>query len=191
MHGFKIVLFAVLFAALPVVVTAQKTLPGTGGSSQPAPEHRTYQRSEGMPFMGHGPGMMRTEESLKVLQRNLNLSDAQAAQVKQIVDSRRSRFESIREEGRPKFRQLMALLNKPNPDPTAVGQATIALKQVHDRAKTEQANLEKDFLNVLNNTQRQTVNKLREQAPTVMALHRLGLLAPENTSEQTTELFNR
>jgi Spy/CpxP family protein refolding chaperone len=190
MHRFKIALFAVLFAALPVVLAAQKTLPGTGGSSQPAPEHRTYQQSEGMPFMGHGPGM-RVEESLKVLQRNLNLSEAQAAQVKQIVDSRRTRFESIREEGRPKFRQLMALLNKPNPDPTAVGQATIALKQVHEKAMTEQANLEKDFLNVLNNTQRQTVNSLREKAPTVMALHRLGLLTPENNAEQTTALFNR
>ena len=139
--------------------------------------------------MGFGHGM-RTEESLKVLQRSLNLSDNQAAQVKQIVESRRTRFESIREEGRPKFRQLMALLNKPNPDPTAVGQATIELKQVHDKAMTEQANLEKDFMNVLNSTQRETVNNLREKAPTVMALHRLGLLTPENASEQTTELFN-
>lgn len=190
MHRFKIALFAVLFATLPLVVSAQKTQSGTGGNSQPAPEHKTYQRSEGMPFMGMGPGM-RVEESLKVLQRNLNLSDAQAAQVKQIVDSRRSRFESIREEGRPKFRQLMALLNQPNPDPTVVGKATIALKQVHDKAKTEQANLERDFMNVLNSTQKQTVNSLRDKAPTVMALHRLGLLTPENNAEQTTELFNR
>lgn len=140
--------------------------------------------------MGFGQGM-RMEESLNVLQRNLKLSDSQAAQVKQIVESRRTRFESIRNEARPKFRQLMALLSKPNPDPTAVGNATIALKQVHEKARAEQANLEKDFLNVLNTTQRQTVNSLRDQAPTVMALHHLGLLTPERTTEQTTELFNR
>ena len=79
----------------------------------------------------------------------------------------------------PKFQELLRLLRQPNPDPAAVGKATIALKQVHDQAMAEQANLEKDFYNTLTDSQRITVDKLRTQASTVLALHRLGLLAPE------------
>jgi Spy/CpxP family protein refolding chaperone len=134
---------------------------------------------------------MKSEESLKVLQKNLNLSNSQTTQVRDLVQSRRSRFESIREDMRPKFKELMALLDRPNPDPAAVGQATIALKQVHDRAKAEQASMEKDFMNILDDSQRATVNSLRDKAPTVLALHRLRLLAPETGFEQATQIFGR
>ena len=138
-------------------------------------------------------GMMgaRFEESLKVLQNNLNLSDSQTARVRTLVESRRSRFQSIREDMRPKFKELMGLLDKPNPDPNAVGQAAIALKQVHDRAKAEQASVEKDFMNILNDNQRATVNSLKDKAPTVLALHRLRLLSPEDSFEQATQMFGR
>jgi len=82
-------------------------------------------------------------------------------------------------------------LSKPNPDPTAVGEAAIALKQVHEKAVTEQARLEKDFLNILNDKQRQAVNDAKAEAPTVMAMHSLGLIAPERMAEQRTELSER
>jgi hypothetical protein len=85
----------------------------------------------------------------------------------------------------------MSLLNRPNPDPTAVGQAAIALKQVHEKVATEQARLEKDFLNILNDKQRQAVNDAKAEAPTVMAMHGLGLISPEHRAEQSTELFGR
>jgi Spy/CpxP family protein refolding chaperone len=170
MHRLGICLFSMLFAAVPIVAAAQ------------APESH--------PFMGMGQ-QMRTEHSLNVLQERLNLSEAQTSQVKDLIQSRRSRFDSIREEARPKFRQLMSLLSKPNPDPYAVGEAAIALKQVHEKATTEQARLEKDFLNILNDKQRQAVNDAKAEAPTVMAMHALGLITPERTPEQHTELFDR
>jgi hypothetical protein len=85
----------------------------------------------------------------------------------------------------------MALLDQPNPDPKAVGDAAIALKRVHDRAKTEQASIERDFMNILNDNQRATVDSLRDKAPTVLALHRLRLLAPADSFEQATQMFDR
>jgi Spy/CpxP family protein refolding chaperone len=119
-----------------------------------------------------------TDRSLKILQRDLQLTDSQASQIRQLVDSRRGRLESIRQQMRPKFEELTRLLSRPNPDPNAVGKAAIAFKEAHDQVSTEQANIEKDFMNVLNDTQRQTVEKLRSAMPDVLALHRLGLLRP-------------
>jgi Spy/CpxP family protein refolding chaperone len=170
MQRFRIPLFVMLFAAVPLVLVAQ------------GPESH--------PLMGMGH-QMKIEHSLNVLQEKLNLSESQTSQVKDLIESRRSRFESIRDESRPKFKQLMSLLSKPNPDPTAVGEAAIALKQVHEKVAAEQARLEKDFLNILNDQQRQAVNDAKTEAPTVMAMHALGLIAPGHTAEQRTELFGR
>jgi hypothetical protein len=57
-----------------------------------------------------------------------------------------------------------------------VGNAALAFNQARARVMTERANIEKDFLNVLNDSQRQTVNKLKAAMPDVLALRRLGLL---------------
>jgi Spy/CpxP family protein refolding chaperone len=196
MHQLRTPLFILLLAGLPFVAAAQKslTLPGNPANSSP-PQQKSPERIERykpMPSMGMPmDGSMRFEEPLKVLQTKLNLSDSQTARVRELVESRRSRLQPIREEMKPKFKELMGQLNKPNPDPNAVGKAAIALKQVHDQAKTEQASLEKDFLNILNPDQRQTVNNLRDEAPTVLALHRLRLMSPEGGFEQATQMFER
>jgi Spy/CpxP family protein refolding chaperone len=195
MHRLKIPLFLLLLVGLPLVASAQAsaqkslTLPGNPANSSTEPQR--IERYKPMPPGMMGTMPMRSEEQLKVLQNNLNLSDSQTARVRELVESRRSRFQSLREDMRPKFKELMGLLDKPNPDPNAVGQAAITLKQVHDRVKAEQATVEKDFMNILNDNQRATVNRLKEQAPTVLALHRLRLLAPEEGFEQATQLFGR
>ena len=196
MHRIRIPLFLLLFAGLPMVAAAQKSLslPGNPANSTTVPQHQPSERIERykpMPPMGMMGPAMRFEEPLKVLQNNLNLSESQTARVRELVESRRSRMQSIREDMRPKFKELMALLDTPNPDPKAVGQAAIALKQVHERARAEQASIEKDFMNILNDNQRQTVNSLKDKAPTVLALHRLRLLSPEDSFEQATQMFGR
>jgi Spy/CpxP family protein refolding chaperone len=188
MSRLRIPLFALLFAAMPFVASAQKALPGSPSTSQPEPRAHAWHGSGEHGFMGMG-SQARIDRSLNVLQEKLNLTDSQQSRVKQLVESRRSRFESIREESRPKFRQLMELLNKPNPDPTAVGQAAIALKQVHERAIAEQAKLENEFMGILNDTQRQIVNDAKRQAPTALALHSLGLLPREGRYEEQARLF--
>jgi Spy/CpxP family protein refolding chaperone len=196
MRRLRIPLFLLLFAGLPLVAVAQKTitLPKNPANERTKPQQQPserIERSKPTPPAGRMDQTMRIEEPLKVLQDNLNLQDTQTARIRELVESRRSRFQSIREDMRPKFKELMALLDKPNPDPNAVGEAAIALKQVHDRARAEQASYEKDFMNILSESQRQKVNSLKQQAPTVLALHRLRVLSPEDRFEQATQMFDR
>jgi Spy/CpxP family protein refolding chaperone len=143
-----------------------------------APFTAVAQMPHGRPMMGMGSAMQ-IDRSLTVLQKNLNLTDSQVSKIRQLVESRKTRFQALREQTRPKFEQLMSLLRQPNPDPSAVGKATIELKRAHDQARSEQAAIETDFLNILTDSQRQTVNTIRSQAPSTMVLFRLGLLAPD------------
>jgi Spy/CpxP family protein refolding chaperone len=187
---FRIALFAILLAALPLTGLAQKspsnTPPGQGQFGiRPNPPG-----SESYGFGWRAPGM-RMDRALRVLQQNLNLTDSQVSRIRDLAESRKTRFASIHEQAMPKFEHLMTLLRQPNPDPAAVGRATIELKQVHDQAKAQQAALERDFYNILTESQRTMVDKLRSQAPAVMALHRLRLLAPEWMGNEQAFLFDK
>jgi Spy/CpxP family protein refolding chaperone len=179
---FRVALFAILLAALPMSGAAQKS-PGNTAPGQGQYGVRPNPGTESHGFWRVAPGM-RMEHSLKVLQRDLNLTDSQLSQIKQLVESRKTKFESIHEQAMPKFEHLMSLMRQSNPDPTAVGKAALELKQVHEQAAAEQAKLERDFYGVLNDSQRATVDKLKNQAPDVLALHRLGLITPEWTGTE-------
>jgi Spy/CpxP family protein refolding chaperone len=136
------------------------------------------------PMHHHELGMMmwgmtadqQIDKSVNTLQHTLNLTNTQRDSIRQLAQSRRDGFQSIREQLQPKHDRLMTLLKQPNPDPAAVGRATIELKTIHDQAVAKQANLEKQFMDLLNPAQKQTVNDVRRQADTYKALHRLGLL---------------
>lgn len=137
------------------------------------------------PLHHHESGMMspwgaatdaQIDRAVDSLQKSLNLSTTQTSSVRILARTRRDTLQVIRDQARPKYQQLMALLKQPNPDPAAVGRATIEMKAIHDQALAKQADLEKQFMNLLNPTQQQTLNNLRKQAGTYWALHRLGLL---------------
>src|SRR5579862_5125481 len=156
--NFRVALFALLLMALPFSGFAQKSPSNTApGQSQfgVRPNPGTHAGAE-YGFWGMAPGV-RMDHSLNLLQRDLNLTDSQVSQVRQMVESRKAKFESIHEQAMPKFEHLMSLLRQPNPDPATVGRATIELKQVHDQAAAEQAGLEKEFYNILNSSQRAKV----------------------------------
>ena len=189
----RVALFSLLLAALPLTGLAQKN-PSNTPPGQSQSGVRPDQGAESYGFWGMPPGMrmgMRMERSLNVLQRELKLTDSQVSQTRQLLESRKSKFQSIHEQARPKFEQLMSLLRTPNPDPTAVGRATIELKKVHEQAMAEQASLEKDFYGLLTDSQRTIVDKLRDQAPGVLALHRLGLLGPKSMGNEQAVLFGQ
>jgi Spy/CpxP family protein refolding chaperone len=181
---FKVALAALLFAVLSFTTLAQKS----PGNTAPGKTQSGSILGAESPFWRMTPAM-RIDRSLKVLQRDLKLTDSQVSRVRELVESRKTEFESIHAHAMPKFEELLSLLRQPNPDPAAVGKATIALKQVHEQAMAEQANLEKDFYNILTDSQRTTVDKLRNQAPAVLALHRLGLLAPEWMGHEQAFMF--
>jgi Spy/CpxP family protein refolding chaperone len=157
------------------------SLAGLGFAQAPAAS--PHEGKSHMDMMGMGMRGMPTDQeidrSVGVLQRTLNLSSTQVNTIRDLARVRRDDMRAMREEAAPKWHQLMSLLNQPNPDPTAVGRATIELKAVHDRFRAKRADMEKQLSSVLNPTQRQTVDQLRSQAPTFMALRRLGLIQPD------------
>jgi Spy/CpxP family protein refolding chaperone len=142
------------------------------------------QRSSDSTAAHHGMGMhmwgmasdQQIDRALVTLQDKLNLSPAQLTNIRNLAQSRRTTFQSIREQARPKFEQLQALLKQPNPDPAAVGSVVLQLKQIHERARGTQKDLEARLMNILNPAQQQTVNTLRDQAQTFYALRRIGCL---------------
>jgi len=126
------------------------------------------------------PSDERIDRSLNTLQRTLNLNTSQVTSIRQLAQQRRESLQSVREQARPKFEQLMTMLRQPNPDPAAVGRLVVELKGIHEQGRTKQADFEKQLSSILTPTQNQTVNNLRSQAPTFMALRSIGLLgAPE------------
>ena len=118
-------------------------------------------------------------ESLKVVQHDLGLSDSQFGKIKELADERREQLQTIRQQAKPAFEELVRLMREADPDPQAVNEAAISFKEIHERAVTEQAKSTKEFLNVLNPEQQQTVNSLQSKVPLALALDRLGLLTPE------------
>ena len=155
----------------------------------------SQQPSSSSPGPHHGMGMMprwgmasdqQIDRAVDTLQSTLNLSPTQVTSIRQLARSRRESFSAIRDQTKPKFQQLMALLEQTNPDPTAVGKIVIDLKAIHEQARTQQTDFEKQLSGILNPTQQQTVNNLRNQAKTFFALRRLGLLG---TSEFPHGMF--
>jgi Spy/CpxP family protein refolding chaperone len=124
------------------------------------------------------------DESLKAVQRDLGLSDSQLSRVKELIEARRDRLQSIHQQAKPAFEELLRLLRQPDSDPEAVDKAAVAFRQIHEKAISEQENTEREFLSLLNPQQRKTVNGLRSKDSIALALHRLGLLTPQRSNDQ-------
>src|SRR5262245_8184088 len=122
---------------------------GQGDSPTSVAPHHGMMRMWGM------TSDQRIDRALDTLQGTLNLSPSQVISIRQLAQSRRNSFQSVREQAQPKFNQLMTLLKEPNPDPAAVGRIVIDLKAIHEQARVKQMDLEKQFMSLLNPTQQQ------------------------------------
>src|SRR5262249_7339280 len=119
----------------------------TAFAQQPAADSATRMQHYGHGMM-HMWGMANDQQidrALDTLKRTLNLNASQVTSIRQLAQSRRQSFQSIREQAHPKFEQLMTLLKQPNPDPAAVGRAVIDLKAIHEQVKAKQNDLEKQI----------------------------------------------
>ena len=151
-------------------------------SSLPASAQQLY-HSDGS-FAHHGFGMpmwgmasdREIDRSLATLQQTLGLSAGQVANIRNLAQSRRETFRSIRENARPKYEELRILLGQPAPDPKQVGTIVLELDKIREQARSAQADLNAQLMTLLNPNQQQIVNTLRDQAQTFDALRRLGLL---------------
>ena len=72
---------------------------------------------------------------LERLKQTLNLTDAQVNGIRALEENRRKEMESLRQEMQPKRQALRQLLQQPNPNPTDVGNATLALRDTRQRVR--------------------------------------------------------
>jgi Spy/CpxP family protein refolding chaperone len=79
-------------------------------------------------------GGSRTER-LERLQQKLNLNETQMNGVRALQENRRKEMEGLRGEFQQKRQALRQLMQQANPNPTDVGNATLALKQERERAR--------------------------------------------------------
>ena len=73
--------------------------------------------------------------NLDRIQQRLNLTDVQVNGIRALQENRQKEMESLRGELRQKRQTLRQLVQQSNPNPTDVGNATLALKEVRDRTR--------------------------------------------------------
>jgi Spy/CpxP family protein refolding chaperone len=83
-----------------------------------------------------GPGRQgRGEERLQRMTEFLGLTEEQQAAWKSLQEQQKAEMQPLMEEGRELHERLRAATEAENPDPAAVGAATLALKQHREKAK--------------------------------------------------------
>jgi Spy/CpxP family protein refolding chaperone len=97
----------------------------------------------------------------------LALSQEQQATWKSLQEQHKAEMEPLREEGRTLHEQLRAAMNAPNPDPAAVGAATLAMKEHRDKVEAARKTFEAQLKTTLTEEQKTKFDALK-------AAHRSG-----------------
>jgi Spy/CpxP family protein refolding chaperone len=84
----------------------------------------------------------------------VGLSDEQRATWKSLHEQHKTEMAPLRQEGRDLRERLRSAMNVPNPDPTAVGQATLAMKQHREKVKASEEAFEARLTSTLNDDQK-------------------------------------
>lgn len=161
---FRLLTSAALVVALGLTVAAQRAGNGAPPFGRPQPPPR----GRGGP--GGGPDPVTETE------RALNLNAAQADRLRALLDARAQSDQRAQDDVQAKIDALVALQDKPSPDASEISKAAQAL---HDAERAEQASNEKfrtDFLAMLTDEQKQTLDRIGRAAVSADALARLGVI---------------
>jgi len=100
---------------------------------------------------------------LKAARKALNLTPDQINNLKSIRQGNKSQRQSIRQDARQKREALRSLMAQGNPNPTDVGNATLALKQVRERAQQLRQQSLSSFKGSLTPEQQRTLEGLQSR----------------------------
>jgi len=84
----------------------------------------------------------------------LGLSDEQKATWKSLHEQHRTEMEPLMQEGKDLRDRLRTAMNAPAPDPNAVGQATLAMKQHREKIRAAQQAFESRLVGTLSDDQK-------------------------------------
>ena len=74
-------------------------------------------------------------QRIERLQQRLNLTDSQMNGIRALAENRRKEMELLRQDLQQKRQALRRSIEQPNPNPSDVGNATLALKETRERAR--------------------------------------------------------
>jgi Spy/CpxP family protein refolding chaperone len=69
------------------------------------------------------------------MQQRLNLTPAQVDGIRALQENRQKEMQALRQEIQPERKALRQLLQQPNPNPTDVGNATLAMRGTREKAR--------------------------------------------------------
>jgi Spy/CpxP family protein refolding chaperone len=69
------------------------------------------------------------------MQQRLNLTPAQIDGIRALQENRQKEMQALRQEMQPERKALRQLLQQPNPNPTDVGNATLAMRGTREKAR--------------------------------------------------------
>jgi protein CpxP len=103
------------------------------------------------PFRGRGPadGERGAQFRLQRMAKVLELTEAQQEQARSLFEQQRPKAEEARKAMREHQAQVDELMAAPNPDPTAVGDAVIALRQLREQHRADRDSVDEAFKAIL------------------------------------------
>ena len=96
------------------------------------------------------------------LSQYLGLSEQQQAQWKTMREQQREQMKPLRDEGRALRQKLQQALGATQPDPQAVGQATIALSAHREKVRAQRDQFRQQLAGILDPQQKQKLDALRQ-----------------------------
>jgi len=101
------------------------------------------------------------------LAQYLGLTDQQQAQWKTMRQQQREQMKPLLEEGRTLRRKLQQALGASQPDPQAVGQATIDLKAHREKVRAQRDQFRQQLAGILDPQQKQKLDALQQMRRTM------------------------
>jgi Spy/CpxP family protein refolding chaperone len=142
----------IVLAAAGTVVLAQGGRFGPGHGFGPG-------GGFGPPMGGRGP----CGDGGRLPLRELDLTDAQKAQVDALRDETRKVMDPLHEKVGELHGRLQELLDAPSPDATQIGQQMIAIREAHDAIEAARAQHDAKLDAILTPEQRQKLASLRDE----------------------------
>ena len=123
-----------------------------------------FAQTEGGGPMHHGMGGMRAHRmgggDFAMFLHQLNLTDDQKAQVKQVFQSERPKLKPLMQQEAQAHLAMMKLITGGNFNPTAAAQLASQEAQIHMKMQVEHANIGSQIYNLLNSDQKAKVAEM-------------------------------
>jgi hypothetical protein len=121
-----------------------------------------------------GPGLI-SDESIQRVRSTLSLSEVQVSALKTLLTMRDQTTQQALQSLGERQRKLEELNGQTNPNPTDIGQAFLAVREVQDQLKSAGDKFRTDFKALLSADQRSSLEKLQTAAEQAGALTELGV----------------